>query len=219
MLQRIEYPNREEWEKGRIKRIGASEVAAVLGLSPFMSNVDLWKLKTGRTAAKDISGNAFVEFGTKAEAYLRGLYTLDYPQYRMEHHPFDVLYQDDFPCLGVTLDGELTEIATGRQGIWEAKTAEVTKKTQWAEWQGKVKQAYFIQVLSQLLATGWDFANLYAKLRGLSGDSQLRHYEFERTDYESDIEYVRDKVDRFWYSVEKDKQPALIMPTLEGWED
>ena len=39
--------NREEWLQARRRGIGGSDAAAVLGLSPWKSNVRLWEEKTG----------------------------------------------------------------------------------------------------------------------------------------------------------------------------
>lgn len=219
MLCRIEYKNREEWLAGRNLRVGASEVAAILGLSPHINNVELWKVKTGRVKAKDLSDNVNVKYGVSAESVLRQLYAIDYPEYKIEYHAYDVLYQDDFPYLGVTLDAELTNIESGENGVWECKTAECTKKVQWAAWKEGVPQHYYIQIVAQLLATGWNFANLYAKLRGLNRDSQIRNYKFLRSERTEDIEYLREPIEKFAWHVKNDKQPPLILPMPEGWEE
>lgn len=73
--------NHEEWLQARLKGIGASEASAIIGCNPYMSNVDLWRLKTGRKQAQDISSNAHVQYGHDAEGPLRELFALDYPQY------------------------------------------------------------------------------------------------------------------------------------------
>ena len=46
--------NRTEWLKERNNGIGASDAAAILGLSPYMSNQRLWEIKTGRFVPEDI---------------------------------------------------------------------------------------------------------------------------------------------------------------------
>lgn len=40
--------SRDEWLHVRADRIGGSEAAAVVGLNPYMTNTDLWEIKTGR---------------------------------------------------------------------------------------------------------------------------------------------------------------------------
>ena len=65
MLIREHYENREEWLAARKAGIGASEAAAVIGKSSFMSNMELWRLKTGRAEKKDMTGNSAVEYGNR----------------------------------------------------------------------------------------------------------------------------------------------------------
>lgn len=47
--------NREEWLEERKKGIGGSDVACILGMSPYKSNVELWEEKVGIREAEDIS--------------------------------------------------------------------------------------------------------------------------------------------------------------------
>ena len=54
------------WLEARRKGIGASEASAILGCNPYMSNVDLWEIKTGRRQAADISNKACVQYGHAA---------------------------------------------------------------------------------------------------------------------------------------------------------
>lgn len=71
---------RTEWLQERKKGIGGSDAAAILGLNPYMSNVDLWEIKTGRKEQEDISEKECVKFGVAAEDHLRTLFALDYPR-------------------------------------------------------------------------------------------------------------------------------------------
>lgn len=215
-LERIVYKNREDWLAGRMNGIGASEVSAAIGISPFMTNYELWEIKTGRKIAKDLSGIACVEFGKDAEKFIRGIFELENPQYKMEYHEFDILYQTDIPFIRSTLDGELIEIATGRRGIWECKTAACSKKIQLDEWKDKIPMHYYTQVLAQYIATGYEFATLSAKIKMLNGNSLLNHYETERVDCASDIDWLKEKLERFWWHVINDKNPPMILQEPAG---
>ena len=55
--------NREQWLKARQKGIGGSDAAAVLGLSPWKSNVRLWEEKTGLREPEDISDKGLFASG------------------------------------------------------------------------------------------------------------------------------------------------------------
>lgn len=212
MLERISYPDRESWLAGRYQSIGASEAAAVIGQSPFMSNVELWRLKTGRDAPKDLSTNEHVQYGNRLEGPLRNLFAAEHPELIVVHHPFDVLYQTERPWLTATLDGELTEIASGRKGILEIKTADVSRSVQYAKWKNAIPQNYFVQIIHQFLATGYDFAYMYAQLRFSNGDSQIKGIRFDRKDYKADIDWLLPREEKFWNAnVLEDKRPNRIL--------
>ena len=82
MLHMIILKDRKEWLENR-KRIGGSDASAIVGLNPYMSNVDLWEIKTGRREQEDISEKSYVKYGTEAEKHLRELFRLDYPEYEV----------------------------------------------------------------------------------------------------------------------------------------
>ena len=105
--ERLSFETREEWLAARGRGIGASESAAACGISPFMTNFDLYMLKTGKAEPADLTGNAAVELGRRAEEPLRQLFIAEHPEYTLEYHPDDMLYQKERPWLYATLDGEL----------------------------------------------------------------------------------------------------------------
>lgn len=217
---KIETPSsREEWLIKRHEGIGGSEAAAILGLSPYKSNTDLWKEKTGQTEPEDISGKDCVIFGKKAEEHLRELFALYAPQYEIEYHEFDLLKNEEYPFVFATLDGILHEKQTGRTGILEIKTTEIRKSTDWDKWDDKIPDQYYIQVLHQMLATGFEFAVLLANIKYLNPKDDFprfttKHYYIERSDVTNDIAYLLDEEIKFWDSVKKGRKPNTILPGI-----
>lgn len=59
----------DEWHKFRAEGIGASEAAAVLGMNPFQSAIDLWRVKTG--ASQPRLANAAMQRGICLEQEAR----------------------------------------------------------------------------------------------------------------------------------------------------
>ena len=213
-LVREHYNNREEWLANR-KYIGGSEVAAALGLSPFMTNVELWEYKTGARQPKDISGNAAVEYGVRMEPVLRALYAAEYPEMIVDYHQYDILHQEDFPYIGATLDGDLIERETGRRGILEIKTVQLARKTVWMEWDNKVPQHYYVQCLGQLVATGWDFVDLFAHFRKWDGDTLTKRYRFKREEHEESIAWLKGKIKSYWMQyISTGIRPPMILPDI-----
>lgn len=208
-----------EWHAARLKGIGASEASAIVGCNPYMSNVDLWKIKTGRKTAPDISSNAHVAYGHAAEGPIRELFALDYPEYEVTYGgAFDMVRHPEYPWLFATLDGRLVERETGRRGVYEGKTTEILRSIAKEKWRDSVPQNYYCQLCHQLLATGWDFAVLHAQLKRVwEGEikSTRQTYKIERTDVQDDLDFLLEKEIEFWEEyVLKDRMPPLILPNI-----
>lgn len=208
-MKYIEYPNREEWLKGRINSIGASEVASVLGVG-FLSALELWKIKTKATTPKDLSDNPRVKYGSDAEEHLRALFALkNNDKYIVSYNPYRVYFHEQYEFLSCTLDGELTKISDSTKGVWECKTVFINSKKQLDEWDGRLPDRYYVQVLEQLSITGYKFAILTVELVYPEGNSEIRNFEIDRDEQvENDIEYVRNEVVEVWQKyVKTGKQP------------
>lgn len=212
MLKRLQPSDRKSWlEQRAIQGVGASECAALVGMSPWMTQTELWEIKTGLGQSKDLSGNDAVEKGNRMEDAIRYFFACAHPEYTVEYHPFDLLFQSERPTFFATLDGELTD-KDGRRGILEIKTGTPVGKEGWSQWDNQVPNHYFIQLLSQLLATGYDFAILQAALWSRNGDITLKDpYIFERSEHEADLAWLKEKQDAFWHSVETRKMPGLSL--------
>lgn len=208
---------RERWLAERQKGIGGSDAAAVLGLSPYITNEQLWEEKTGRRISEDISEKSYVAYGISAEDHLRALFALDYPEYLVEYDQFKRIINPDYPFIFATLDGKLTEKETGRNGILEIKTTEIMQPGQWDNWKDQIPNGYYCQILHQLIATGWDFAVLKAQIKWRKdGEINLttRHYNFERSTLTADLDYLLKEEIKFWESVISDRRPNSILPEI-----
>lgn len=206
----------DKWKEFRTHGIGGSDAAAILGLSSFKTNVQVWEEKTGKRVPDDISDNPRVKYGTNAEKPLVELFALDYPQYRVKVDK-NVVYKRDF--MFASLDGELTDKSTKQRGIYEGKTAEIHSNAEMERWDGQVPESYYIQVLHYLIVTGWDFAILKGQIKqiGRNGEVELitRHYPFIRGALLNDLKYLYLKEKEFWEKyVIPNKRPPLILPRL-----
>lgn len=221
----IAIPQTEaEWHAARLRGIGGSEAAAIIGKSPWCSNVELWRRKTGRANAPDISNTEAVKFGHDAEPLIRDLFALNYAdKYEVEYGgAYDMVAHPEHPFIFATLDGRLTEKATGRKGVFEAKSTTIVRSMQKEKWwrDGKpcLPDQYYCQVIWQLIASGWDFAVLYAMLRyEYDGEvrCEFRPYTIERSEVLEDIEYLTVEGVNFWTKyVLVDRQPNQILPEI-----
>ena len=210
MTERISPQNREEWLDCREQQgIGGSEAASVADVSPWKSRIQLWREKTGRAKPKDLSGVAYVQEGKRMEPAVREFFKALHQEYDVEYHEFDILFQTETPFIFATLDGEITDVNSGERGILEIKNVAPTGKAAWEQWNGKIPDHYYYQILHQLIATNYPFAILVAALRGLDGSITIREYEFRAADCAEDMSYYKTMAEIFWGWVEKDQMPPM----------
>lgn len=209
MLEYITHSDRKSWLADRKIGIGASEAAAIYGVSRWNTPVGLWEEKTGKRRPKDLSGSEAVEEGNRVEGPMRELFGALHPEYILDYRPYDMLRQAERPWLYATLDGELTEIQTGKRGILEIKRHEIGGKSDWVEWDGRIPDHYYTQICHQFLATQFDFAFLWALLRfPSSGEIKLQDYYFLPADCQGDMEALLGQEERFWDCVQRKKRPG-----------
>lgn len=210
--------NRAEWLEKRKEGLGASDAAAILGLSPWKSNERLWEEKCGLAVPEDIGDKPYVKYGNDAEPLLRSFFALDHPDYRVSFTPFKIIRNQEFPFITCTPDGELEEAATGRRGGLEIKTTEILSSSGWSRWKGCIPDEYYAQVCQQMLAAGWQFVELLAQIKYTTADGEsrkeTRHYKIERRDAEADMELLLREARQFWDCVEQKKRPKLKLPAI-----
>lgn len=209
MQRRKQFNNSDEWLAGRkAQGIGASSASAVVGKCPWKTLAQLWNEMKGNLKEKEISDNFFVSRGNRMEDAIRYFFMCRHPEYELEYHQFDLLFQEERPWIFATLDGELIG-GDGNRKILEIKTAQPRGKAGWEAWDGKVPTHYYIQILHQFLATGYDMAILCAALYGRNDEVTIREYEFYREDLTADLEWLLEMETNFWNSVQNDIVPPL----------
>jgi len=218
-VEMIVLKDRQEWLKNRMKYIGGSDCAAIVGQNPWKSNVDLWLEKTGQVIPPDISGNPNVEYGIEAEPIIRELFKLNYPQYEVFYIENNSWTNSKYPFAAVSHDAWLVEKATGRKGIWECKTTEIVSSMSKEKWKDQVPMNYYCQLLHSLLVReDCEFAHLTALLTWKFDDEeiyqQLKNYHIERAEVQADIEFLESSEKEFWKQVQERKRPALILPEI-----
>ena len=212
----LELGSREEWLEARTGRIGGSEASAVVGLNPYMSNTDLWRIKTGQREPEDISDKPYVQYGHNAEPLLRELFRLDFPQYRVGYVDNNLYLNSRYPWAHASLDGWLMD-PDGRTGILEIKTTEILQSMQKEKWKDRIPDNYYLQVLHYMMVMEADFACLKAQLKyDYGGDIylQTRHYWIERQDVENDIWILAEKEKEFWTHMKNGTRPATLLPEI-----
>lgn len=212
MLKMYRCKNHESWLKNRKKYLGGSDVACILGMNPWRTNVQLYREKKGLVEPDDLSDNPLVQYGTNAEEHIRALFALDHPELKVEYIPNNSWRNTDYPFAACSLDGWLQD-ENGRKGILEIKTSTITTSQQANHWKNQIPDNYFCQVLFYLGVTGWDFVVLRANLKYVYPERDTytitRDYHLERSDYEQDIATVMEAAEEFARALKKGEEPPV----------
>lgn len=142
----------------RNTRIGASDAAAVLGISPYASPYDVWAVKTGR--AEEFSGNDTTRAGNRLESML-----LDDAEKELGDLDRNVFIPGPAGTpIGATLDAQV--ISTGE--IVEAKTSGMTGGPVVGDWgepgTDRIPDHYLVQVQLQMWVARAERAHVFAYL-------------------------------------------------------
>lgn len=211
--------DRDAWLAARKKGIGASEVAAIMGLSPWGSPIEVWARKTGRVAG--IESSERMRWGSRLEAQILAGYAEE--KGRVVEACQVLGADEEVPQLLATPDGfdlgpapppgyvpdELTEARLAALASTmgaNPKGCIETKLTSQAHWGADAPLYYQIQLQVQLAVTGLSWGAVVA-LHG----NELGIYRYDR--HEKVIARIRDVVARFWRDhIERDQEPPAMAP-------
>lgn len=193
----------------RHKRIGASDVPIIFGISPFGNRYELWLEKTQRVEPQELTSES-VHLGNRLEDAL-----LDEAESELGEIERNVLvpckHDYGFP-LAAQCDGVVKETGVNV----EVKTSGLAGPIygQWGEdGTDEVPDYYLAQLLAQQLCLESDSSHLYALLGGVG----MRRYQVGRPDWFK--EALIEKCREFWDMVENDIEPerdsAVSLDTLK----
>jgi len=189
----IRPKSHDEWLKAREAGIGASEVAAILGLSPWETPFSLWLKKTKQVPPTE-----------ENEAMRRGHYLEDAVVQWWMHETgeqvikasaADIIYvHPEHPYMRVTPD----RIVKGRKKLLEVKSTSI----QMGE---TIPDYYLAQVMYQMYVTGIHQAELIYIQGGLTFGRFIVEYD------EEFAQMIADRVTEFWYdNVLGGKEPDAV---------
>jgi putative phage-type endonuclease len=182
------------WLEERRKGIGGSDVAAIMGLSPWKTAYQVYREK--RKEVEDWQGNSITDWGKRMEPAIRQWYSdqtgrdVRLPDKIMYHpkHPFMLASLDGF-----TDDGRVVEIKTARSG------------KNWGEPEtNQIPDYYAVQVHHYMTITGFQVADIPVSIAG--GSPSLYVVEADKEISEMIIEACA----KFWERVQSGNPPDPV---------
>lgn len=173
--------------------IGGSEIAAVMGMSPFDTPLSLWAKKTGKIQA-DLSNFEAMEIGTELEPFLAAKFTKKTGiQLRIDNRTFK---HPKYPYM----IGHIDRWVVGEDAIWEGKTTSA-----WMEkhWDGEeIPKHFVLQVVWYLGLVGKSKGHIAVLIGGQKFRTKM--VEFDKELFEAMVERAREFME---YYVAKDIAP------------
>ncbi|MDY4011528.1 MAG: YqaJ viral recombinase family protein [Fusobacterium gastrosuis] len=179
----LEYSDEDDWQELRRKRIGGSDIGAIVGVNPHKSIVDVY---IDKIQGSEFKGNDATFWGKMNEPTVVRVFSKKHSELITYQVPYSVV--EDF--LIANLDGVLKDKETGEYGVLEIKTTEVWNSKNWED--DEIPQSYYAQVQHYLMLTGYKFAYVAV----LIGSHKYREFRVERS--EEDIEFIKNRATEFY---------------------
>lgn len=195
---------RAAWLVERCLHVGGSEVAALLGLDPWKSELGVWASKVNPTL--DDEDSDAMELGREVEPAVARMFSRRHPEYRVhDRGRYAIIRHPDAP-LGVTLDRDLyVANDTGAFPDLSEGVLEIKHSAKYSEWLDGVPLRVNVQVQAQLACTGRSHGWVAAVVSG-----RYREHRIERDD--AFIEKMLERVREFWQLVETKTEPDVSKP-------
>lgn len=192
----------EEWRARRREGIGGSDVAAIMGLSPYRAPYEVWAEKVGLADGPDLSQVEAVRWGNILEQPIVDRYAELHPERHVER--VNAMCRSlARPWAQASLDAQVRDPELG-WGVLEIKTAGLRRED---DWDGGVPLYYLTQVTHYLAVTGRPFADVAV----LIGGQEYREFRVVRD--AEDVAAVTRAVDAFWHG----HVEARVPPECEGY--
>ena len=189
--------------KGDIRyTVGGSDVAAIFGVSPWTTPLELWLIKKGRMKPPKKMNQDQLAMGHMLEPIAAEWYAR-----KSGNHVYQDtgLYQHaDHPYALANFDRRFTRASDGEDGILECKSSTYHKADHWAD--GAIPLYYEMQLrfyLSVADVTHGAFSCIW----GNNPENDLAMPEIERDSAKEDM--IFERLDEWIWSLENDKPPTM----------
>lgn len=200
-IKLLDFGTREAWLAGRGSGVGASESAALFGVSPWETPLSLWAKKTGRMPPDEIDAE-WLEWGTLLEPAIAARYESKTGRRVWQGGPFCVAQHPAISCMRATPDRWVIE-ASDRDpnGLLQIKNTNAFKGHDWDDGPPDFIQ---VQVQHEMAVTG----RAWCSVAVLIGGCEFRYFDVERND--DFIAELEQQCVAFWARVERDEQPDVV---------
>lgn len=199
----VKVTTEQDWHEQRARNVGASEVAALFGKSPYTTLFTLWHQKAGKIARPDF-GSERMEWGSALEPVIAQVMAerMGWKIHKVHRY----LTHSTVPGMGASLDYEIVGQPEG-VGALEVKNVSIEAfKRDWlVNEDGTVEAPIHIelQLQHQLSVTGWQWGAFAFLVGGNEG------HVVTRQRHEPTIQLIESAVAEFWRTIDAGQAPAI----------
>lgn len=207
----------EQWLEARMHgpygkipyTVGGSDVAAIFGVSPWTTPLELWNIKKGRMKPPKKANANQLEMGHLLEPIAAHWYAkktgnivkVDTNLYQHADHPYAL----------ANFDRRFTRASDGEPGILECKSCTFHKAEEWAD--GAIPLYYELQLRFYLAVADVEIGS-FSAIWGNNPDNDLAMPDIVRDRAKEDM--IFERLDEWIWSLEHDKPPTMagVAPKL-----
>ena len=207
----------EQWLEARMHgpygkipyTVGGSDVAAIFGVSPWTTPLELWNIKKGRMKPPKKANANQLEMGHLLEPIAAHWYAkktgnivkVDTNLYQHADHPYAL----------ANFDRRFTRASDGEPGILECKSCTFHKAEEWAD--GAIPLYYELQLRFYLAVADVEIGS-FSAIWGNNPDNDLAMPDIVRDRAQEDM--IFERLDEWIWSLEHDKPPTMagVAPKL-----
>lgn len=183
-----------QWLEERRKGVGGSDVAAIMGLSPWKTAYQVYQEK--RKEVEDWGGNSLTDWGKRMEPAIRQWYSDQTG--RAVRVPDKIITHSKYPFMLASLDG-----FTDDRRVVEIKTARSAKG--WGEpGTNQIPDYYAVQVHHYMTITGFQVADIPVSIAGSSPSLYIVEADKEIS------EMIIEACAKFWERVQSGNPPDPV---------
>lgn len=199
MTTTIPYaPGDPAWLEQRRTFLGASDVPAVLGLSPYRTPLDVWAEKVG-LIVPGVGGSLATELGHELEDLIARKWSEQHPTADVQHALVTVRHPD-LPWLAASTDREVDG-----DGLLECK---LVGGRQTARWDAGVPADVRAQCVAQMAVTGRRWVDVCSLHAGNGWEHRIERVQRD----DGEIAGLVARLDRWWH----DHVVTGVRPELTG---
>jgi hypothetical protein len=205
-IETLPLVDRLQWLAARRDYCGASEIAALIGLHPWLSPFELWARKTGRLP--EAEETPAMRRGRLLEPVAIDIVAEDHPSWTVARNPVPggKMFIDRRARIACTPDAIAIDPLRGRGVVQVKSVSPRVYRREWRNAEGEIELPLWVAVQASVEAALTE--SRWAAVAALVVEDVIACHVIDVPLLKGIVERVKAEVRTFWKHVERETQPA-----------